>query len=87
MLCRKCGHDKSYFDAASFKYGDGSVGCSYGQDFNDACGCKCIFDEQRVVSRAELMLVLDRNLEAARIPITVRSYNQILTDLGFSLDE
>jgi chromosome segregation ATPase len=41
--CAECGHERKYFDAKTFKYGDGSYGCSFGQGYNDACGCKCVF--------------------------------------------
>jgi hypothetical protein len=41
----------------------------------------------REISRERLMQVLDKNFKAAGIQITVRRYNQIVTDLGFALDD
>jgi hypothetical protein len=40
----------------------------------------------RLITRRTLMQVLDRNFADAGIQITVRRYNQILTDLGYRLD-
>ena len=40
-----------------------------------------------VITRDQLAEVLDRNLELAGVKITVRRYNTILTELGFTLDD
>lgn len=39
------------------------------------------------IPRATMMAVLDRNLDLAGVKLTVRRYNTILTELGYSLDE
>ena len=49
--------------------------------------CLLVRREIRVVSRRRLMAVLDSNFEEAGVRITVRRYNQILTDLGFHLED
>lgn len=38
-----------------------------------------------VITRHRLMTVMDNNVGVAGIKITVRTYNKILTDLGFRL--
>lgn len=43
--------------------------------------------KERTIPRATMMAVLDRNLELAGVKLTVRRYNTILAELGYSLDE
>jgi hypothetical protein len=41
----------------------------------------------RLISRRQVIQVLDRNFQEANMQMTVRRYNTILTDLGFTLTE
>lgn len=44
-------------------------------------------EQVKLLPRWKVMEVLDKNLERAGIRMTVRTYNQILLDLGFSLEK
>jgi len=39
------------------------------------------------ITKKRFMNILNRNFKEARINITIRSFNKILTDIGFTLDD
>ena len=48
---------------------------------------EAIREEVRMISRKEFMRDLDENLGEAKVKLTVRRYNKILTSLGYKLEQ
>lgn len=82
--CGECGHGRKYFEAKTFRYGDGSYGCSFGQDYNDACGCKCVFPAADAASVDVDGLVFQLQCAAVQRHVLEPDHNSNWRDCEFS---